>query len=214
MISFHWNELKYRLYYWLLNYILIFIIIWYYKQDILFNIINLNLIYTSLTEAFNSYIYFTIIFSFIFSIPILLYHIIIFIIPGLYIYECKNLLYNLIKYTLLFIIFYYTCFNYIFEFLINFFIEFEDNNLSLNLKIIDFINFLNNFIILFLIIFILPFININIKNKRKFIYLILTIFLALITPPDVLSLIISLIPLIILIEIKYLLELIKLNKLS
>jgi sec-independent protein translocase protein TatC len=214
MIYFHWIELKYRLYYILTNFIITFIIIWNYKLEILFNIIELNLIYTSLTEAFNSYIYFCIIISIIINIPLLIYHYILFMIPGLYEFEFNNLMYNLIKYFILFIIFYYTCFNWLFKYIILFFIQFESNYLTLNLKITDFIYFYNSFILSFILLFSIPFINININGKRRFIYMSILILIALITPPDVLSLLISIIPIILIIELNYIWYLIKLDRIN
>lgn len=171
----------------------------------LFNIIELDLIYTSLTEAFEQYIYFSLILSLIFSIPILMFHSIIFLTPGLYVFELKVLLYNLLKYTILFTLFYSTCFSDLFKLIVSFFVQFESSYLTLNLKIADLLSFLNSFILSFLLIFILPFISIDLKNKRKYIYIVLLIIISLITPPDLLSLILSVIPLMVLFELNYLL---------
>lgn len=208
MIDFHWKELKYRFYYCNFSFIITCIIIWYFKFQILFAITDLNLIFTSLTEAFEQYIYFTLLLSFIFNLPLFIYHYLLFLLPGLYIFEFKNILYNIIKYFILFILFYYLLFTYIFDNIINFFTDFESDYLLLNLKIKDFLTFFNSFIFLFLFIFILPFIEFNLNNKRKIIYLGLIIIIAFITPPDLFSLIISIIPLFILIELNYFIKLI------
>lgn len=209
MIQYHWNELKYRLYYWLLSFIISCIIIWYYKFNILFAITDINLIFTSLTEAFQQYIYFCILIGFILNIPLFLIHYVIFIIPGLYLFEFKIFIFNIIKYTILFIFFYYLIFYYLFDNIINFFIEFESIYLELNLKLQDFLSFFNSFIFMFLIIFILPSFNFELNNKRRFIYISLLILIAFITPPDLFSLILSILPLFLLIEINYFLKIIK-----
>lgn len=208
MINFHWKELKYRFYYCCFSFIITSIIIWHFKFQILFRITDLNLIFTSLTEAFEQYIYFTLLLSFIFNLPLFIYHYLLFLLPGLYLFEFKNILYNIIKYFILFIFFYYLLFTYIFDNIINFFTDFESDYLLLNLKIKDFLTFFNSFIFLFLFVFILIFIEFNLNNKRKFIYLGLIIIIAFITPPDIFSLIISIIPLFILIEINYFIKLI------
>lgn len=206
MVDFHITEIKYRFCYCLLNIFIIFIIIWDNKIQILCTISDFDLIYTSLPEAFQQYIYFSLIISLIFNIPILLYNYILFNISGWYLYEFKIIIYNIFKYSILFILFYNICYFKLFEYIINFFIEFESYNLRLNLKITDFISFINSYSILFIILFILSFIKINIKGKRKYIYITLLIFMALITPPDVLSLIMCTIPIIILFELRYFLE--------
>ena len=212
MIEYHWNELKYRFYYWCFSFILTCLIIWYLKFNILFAITDLNLIFTSLTEAFEQYIYFTILLSFILNIPLFIFHYFLFLLPGLYLFELKNFLKKLIKYSLIFVLFYYLIFYYVFDNIINFFTEFESEYLYLNLKIKDFLSFINSFILGFLLIFFLPFIKLELNNKRKFIYLSIMIIIAFITPPDLFSLIISIIPLFILLELNYFLELLKEKK--
>ena len=211
MIKYHWYELIYRFYYWLLSYIISILIIWYYKINILFSIININLIYTSLTEAFEEYIYFCLLIALLFNLPLLFIHYIYYIIPGLYLFEFKQFIKNTLKYSIFFIIFYYLLFYWLFDNILNFFINFETNYLNLNLKLKDFIKFFNKYILMFLILFILPSINFKLNNKRKFIYILLLILISFITPPDLLSLLIFILPIIILIEINYFIKLLNKN---
>lgn len=211
IINYHWKELKYRFYYWLISFISSIIIIWYYKFNILFSITDLNLIYTSLTEAFEVCIYFSIILSLLFNIPLLLYHYILFLIPGLYKFEYNNFILNILKYTLLLILFYYTSFYYILDNIIIFFTDLQSDYLILNLKIKDFISFFNSYILGFLFLFSLPFININLNKKRSIIYITFLILIAFITPPDIFSLIILILPIIIVLELKYFINLINLS---
>jgi len=74
MIEYHIEELKYRFYYLILSFSLSILIVWHYKSNILFVLIDLNLIFTSLTEAFEEYIYFSVILSLVLNVPLLMIH--------------------------------------------------------------------------------------------------------------------------------------------
>lgn len=206
MIEYHLEELKYRFYYWSLSLWLSILIVWDYKSNILFVLTDLNLIFTSLTEAFEEYIYFSVILSLVLNVPLMMIHYFWFVLPGLYLFEVEKFVYNIVKYSTLLILFYIVLLNYVLENIIFFFTEFESEYLVLNLKMKDFLSFINSFILGFLLIFLLPFIKLELNNRRRFIYVGLMLLVGLITPPDLLWLLISMGVLFVVLEVNYLLK--------
>lgn len=206
MIEYHLEELKYRFYYWSLSFLLSILIVWDYKSNILFVLTDLNLIFTSLTEAFEEYIYFSVILSLVLNVPLLMIHYFWFVLPGLYLFEVEKFVYNIVKYSTLLILFYIVLLNYVLDNIIFFFRDFESDYLVLNLKMKDFLSFINSFILGFLVIFLLPFLKLELNNRRRFIYLGLMLLIGLITPPDLLSLVLSMSVLFVVLEVNYLLK--------
>jgi sec-independent protein translocase protein TatC len=200
MITFHIKEFKWRLFYSLFSWVSISFIIWNYKLNILFYLTSLNLIFTSLTEAFYLYIYFSILIGFIFNLPFFYYQLYSFILPALFYYQV-----NYFVHLWIFIWFYfiYNATN-VFSFFIDFFTLFQSEYLNLLLTFHHFISFLNNLILLFILLLIIPFLisvfKLFILNNRKIVYFSLACVIALLTPPDILSLFIVFIPLFILSE--------------
>lgn len=207
-MKFHLDELKFRLMYYFINLIISCTIIFNYKEILIHNLLNSTelkfLIYTQLTEAFFSWIYFSIFLSILISIPYLLYHIFYYFKSGLYLKEVYNL--KLIIKKLLFIWIFGIFINKVFliPYVIGFFKGFETDvffKLTLNLKFIDFIDFyINCFLILnlslitpFLIEFYLNFLKNKsfkfkfILNIRKYFYFCLILLIGLFTPPDLIS---------------------------
>jgi len=206
MIEYHLEELKYRFYYWSLSFLLSILIVWDYKSNILFVLTDLNLIFTSLTEAFEEYIYFSVILSLVLNVPLLMIHYFWFVLPGLYLFEVEKFVYNIVKYSTLLILFYIVLLNYVLENIILFFTDFESDYLVLNLKLKDFLSFINSFILGFLVIFLLPFLKLELNNRRRFIYVVLMLLIGFITPPDLLSLLLSMSVLFVVLELNYLLK--------
>ena len=206
MIEYHIEELKYRFYYLILSFSLSILIVWHYKSNILFVLIDLNLIFTSLTEAFEEYIYFSVILSLVLNVPLLMIHYFWFVLPGLYLFEVEKFVYNIVKYSTLLILFYIVLLNYVLENIILFFTDFESDYLVLNLKMKDFLSFINSFILGFLVIFLLPFLKMELNNRRRFIYVGLMLLIGFITPPDLLSLLLSMSVLFVVLEVNYLLK--------
>jgi len=206
MIEYHIEELKYRFYYLILSFSLSILIVWHYKSNILFVLIDLNLIFTSLTEAFEEYIYFSVILSLVLNVPLLMIHYFWFVLPGLYLFEVEKFVYNIVKYSTLLILFYIVLLNYVLDNIIFFFRDFESDYLVLNLKMKDFLSFINSFILGFLVIFLLPFLKMELNNRRRFIYVGLMLLIGFITPPDLLSLLLSMSVLFVVLEVNYLLK--------
>ena len=174
-----------------------------YKESIIFSISHINIFYTSLLEAFSSYINFTLLISFIITFPLIIYHFIIFSINGLYKYQVDKLLFIIVKYIVFLTIIYYLLFWQLIYYIFNFFFSYQNDNLELNLKIIDLFKFYNGYIWFFFLISILTVLPISLKNNRILIYFFLFIFISLFTPPDLITSILIFIPFIVLIEINY-----------
>jgi len=114
--------------------------------------------------------------------------------------------YNIVKYSTLLILFYIVLLNYVLDNIIFFFRDFESDYLVLNLKMKDFLSFINSFILGFLVIFLLPFLKMELNNRRRFIYVGLMLLIGFITPPDLLSLLLSMSVLFVVLEVNYLLK--------
>ena len=203
MISYHLNEIKYRFLYSLVSFLLTIFVIWNQKHTIIFSITPINLIFTSITEAFYLYIYFSILLALITSIPYTYLQLYSFIIPGLYQHEFP-------KYYNLWIIIWFITLLYIkplIKLLFTFFTQFQSQYLTLALTFQHFISFINQLTITLFCIFTIPIFISYFKSffitKRKILYFTIASLLALITPPDLISLIATLIPLICIIEFTF-----------
>jgi sec-independent protein translocase protein TatC len=219
----HFNELKYRIGYVLFSGIITFILTYSYSLELFYffakPLINLevedfeySLIYTDITEAFFTYLNLSLYISFVFSFLFLIYQIIYFLIPGLFKKE-----YLFIKKILKII--YFSCFLSIlitYFFMIpliwHFFISNDTSN-SISAINIHFEGKLNEYIFILLRVFfsilciflspLILFILIQLKlislnilvNQRKFAYILIFFFGALLSPPDVFSQILLAIPL-------------------
>lgn len=204
MIQYHINEFKSRMIYAILSLTLTILLIWHYKQHIIFSLSPLNLIFTSLTEAFYLYIYFSILLAIITNLPYAYNQFYQFYIPGNYQYQIK---YNNTFLLLLVWLAAITSAKTLIKTCFIFFIQFQSQYLNIALTFQHFIQFINQLILVWLFILITPIIlksfNYFFIKRRKILYSILATILAILTPPDLLSLIITIIPLIIIVEIQF-----------
>ena len=207
-------ELKNRLCLSCFSWFISFFISYNYKETLLFLLIKLNnklynldsfyFITTNLTEVFNVYIKICFFISNQFFIIFLVYNSLLFISPGLFYNEYKNL--KFIIFVSLFLNgISIVCFNYVFlPYLWSFFLSYFENNFveSVNIffeiQITDYLLFyLKTYYIcilvsqFFVVIFVLlTFISNKIdviKTTRKFLFSFFLIFSTLVTPPDVIS---------------------------
>lgn len=212
MLLFHIKELKLRSYYILLTYLLTSIVVYQYHESLLLilikPLISLQLldhfIYTSIAEAFISYVKLTLFISILIIIPIILIHLWLFLIPGLYTNERSQITLKLVSLSIIFFIILERTINYLLPHIYEFFVNYGNDLIVLEAKINDYILLTTNFIlttigILLLIIIIY---HLNIKPSflisiRKYIVLINLIIAGLISPPDVINQLLISIPLII-----------------
>nr|YP_009707700.1 Sec-independent protein translocase component TatC [Phytophthora sansomeana]AEP41324.1 SecY [Phytophthora sansomeana]QES94838.1 Sec-independent protein translocase component TatC [Phytophthora sansomeana] len=210
-LQLHLFELKYNFFIILITFFYLFIISYYFSDQLIYllvtNLLNQNMlkyfIFTNITEILITNIFISIFISTFITIQLSILLIWFFISKGLYKFE--NFLF--IKFYFLFIIFNFLIINFIFTNIIphiwNFLLNLNFSNLYLltiyfEPKINNYFDFIfSSFIYIFIIfiyfflLFFLIFNNIfSIKliiNLRKFFYLKLIILSALITPPDLLN---------------------------
>jgi len=126
-----------------------------------------------------------------------------FLTPGLYKYEFSNFISFGFTFTFLFFSLLILYFVYLLPTLVTFFSGFQSGLLTQSITLKDYIQFITLIISLAFFTLILPFLTfvIRVQGYRKFIYMFLSLMSALVTPPDVFSLIVTTIPTIILFEI-------------
>ena len=237
-INYHIKELKYRVFYVILSMFSTSIIAYHYKEAIIYFLAqplliscssknDINFVYTNMTEAFITYIKVSIYTGIFVCIPLIILNIYRYILPGLLRKEKEKLIYVLKLWILAFIlgqIWYYV---YLSPLLFKFFIGFmydEYINLNLIVKLDEFLNFISIIFISNSICFSIPAIllisetyqkySIYLASYRHYFIFIILIFSGIITPPDVISQITFGLPLIVLLEITYLLSRVLNNYLS
>nr|AEP41283.1 SecY [Phytophthora palmivora] len=210
-LQLHLYELKYNFFIILITFFYLFIISYYFSDQLIYllvnNLLNKNMlkyfIFTNITEIFITNIFIAIVISTFIIIQLSILLIWFFLSKGLYKFE--NFIF--IKFYIIFIIFNFFIINLIFTNIIphiwNFLLNLNFSNLYIltiyfEPKINNYFNFIfSSFIYIFIIFiylfffFLLIFNNIfQIKiiiNLRKFFYLKIMLLSALITPPDVLN---------------------------
>lgn len=199
LIYFHIIELKYRFFYCILSILSTCSIVWYFKYILLFNLCFLDLFYTSIYEGFFSLCLFTFYISIIFNIIYIFYHILCFFQSGLYEDEITDIKENILFY-ILFFYFIYILYNiWLIPNILSFFIQFDEYYLNHMIRIQDFIEFYNTIFYLTIFTTLIPIIGKYIS--RRYLYFIIFILSAMITPPDIISLFLVSIPCIICLEI-------------
>jgi sec-independent protein translocase protein TatC len=224
-IKNHLIELKHRIIYIIISIVFNIVICYYYSKQIIYiiskpieKIYNNFFIYTSITEVFNTYLLISIYISLYISIITILYHLIMFLYSGLYKNELKKLFLYTIIIILLLIISNYITNTYIIPITYKYFINFEILNEEkiFNIKLMARIyEYCLNYLVISLVINILTLLpvilllmirlniisNAFLNNKRNYIYILLLLIASIITPPEIISLLITYLLLIIIYEI-------------
>jgi len=208
-LQLHFLELKYNFILILITFFYLFLISYYFSDQLIYllvnNLLNKNMlkyfIFTNITEIFITNIFIAVFISTFLSIQLSILLIWCFLSKGLYKFE--NFMF--IKFYVLFLFFNFFLINFIFTHIIpyiwNFLLNLNFTNLYIltiyfEPKINNYFNFIfSSFIyifILFIYFFILFFLIFNnifkikiIINLRKFFYLKIIFLSALITPPDI-----------------------------
>ena len=171
-----------------------------------------QLIYTSLPEAFLTYLKVSFFAGLILATPVILYQIWKFVMPGLYEKERKYVL----PFVLVATVFFFTgssfAFFVVFPLGFAFFLGFSTDTISALPSMKEYLSLSMKLLFAFGITFELPVImfflakmglvnHVTLRKKRKYAILIVVVVAALLTPPDVISQILLAIPLIALYEV-------------
>lgn len=230
------NEIKHNLYIYCFLFILIFVINYFYYDQILYMLIKPVIkfkkieyfILTTLTEAFITKLHISCFISLTIWLIIISIHIWFFIAPGLYKYENTKILqlfFILIIYNyIVLIIIFNTIIPYFSEFFLCFY---EKNNTStvlfqtfLEPKLTEYISFILNIFLYTTLFFQIPIVfticlQINLLIKyRKILYIIVLLVATIITPPDVITQILLSLPIYCLIEFSIFLRILIINLLA
>ena len=229
----HIRELKKRLIYSLLAFFLATGISYYFAEniysflvqplaDVFPDLSHRRLIYTSLTEAFLTYIKLALFAGFFISFPVIATQLYLFLAPGLYKQERRALVPYLIAAPTLFLIGAAFVYYLIFPAAWKFFLGFESSGangglpIQLEPKVSDYLSLSMHLMVAFGLSFQLPIVLIllvrsgmvqlsTLKNGRRYAIVMIVIVAAFITPPDIFSQIALSVPLYMLYEISILL---------
>jgi len=175
-----------------------------------------KLIYTNLTEPFLTYIKLSLWAGFMVALPFILVQIWLFIAPALYKNEKKTFIAFLAATPVLFIfgaaLAYFVVFPLAWQFLLSFGNSLDSVTLQLEPKISEYLSLSMSIILAFGIAFQLPILILllakvglvnykKLKSFRRYAIVLITIFAAIITPPDVISMLLLAVPLWILYEV-------------
>nr|QXV92931.1 SecY-independent transporter protein [Nitzschia anatoliensis] len=214
---------------------------YYYKETILFLLINTNnaflslndqpyFIFTNVTEVFHVYFELVLFCSNQIALVILFYQLSMFLSLGLYQFEFTKLKFALQLFIITWLISSTLLFKIIIPFSWKFFLSFQETSLNTQLlsfffeaKLNEYLEYLIKLYYLclvscqFLVVIIVSLINLNDKLRRtkifrKLFYLIFIVFSTIITPPDVFSQVFISSLLILVYELLTLLKKIKINK--
>lgn len=215
------TELRSRLIYCVISYLILFSVFFYCSHNI-FNFLstpllkflptNSSLIATNVTTPVIMPIKLALNLALFTSLPIVFYNLWQFISPGLYTAEKKNILPLVMVSLFLFFIGIIFAYYFILPTMFSFFIVWLPPSVAIMADINSYLDFIFNMFITFGIIFEIPLVIItlfklniiNIEqlvNYRKYFILLSFIIAMMLTPPDVLSMILLAIPICLLYEI-------------
>jgi len=172
-----------------------------------------SFIFTSLTEAFFTYLKLALFSGILLASPVILYQIWSFIAPGLYKHEKKYALPFVILSTFFFLAGVLFCFLVVFPIACKFFAGFADSGIiEMKLKMSDYLSFSCKFMLAFGAVFEMPIFILflsrmgivtheQLKRNRKYVLILAFVAAAFLTPPDIVSQVLMAVPLIVLYEL-------------
>jgi sec-independent protein translocase protein TatC len=212
----HLDELRKRLIIIAITVFVATVVCFFFVNDILDILIKpareLELIYTTPAEAFMSQIRLSFIAGVLLTMPLTLYQVMAFILPGLRDAEKKVVVPLIISMILLFILGMLFGYLFVFPIILRFFLGFASDKLTPYFTISAYISFTVSFLVGFGGAFQLPIVfwflgffgllsSNFLKKNRKYAILVIFILAAILTPPDVFSHVLMAIPLLVLYEI-------------
>jgi sec-independent protein translocase protein TatC len=225
----HLHELKRRLIYSVAILLIAFLISYHYAEAIYGFLLkplaaaygtegHRRLIYTGLSEAFFTYVKLACFSAFFIAFPVIASQFYMFLAPGLYKNEKKLLLPYLVATPLLFMMGAALVYYFIFPLAWKFFLGFETSGSSTNMpiqleaRVSEYLSLVMHLIIAFGVAFQLPviltlltrleFISTEaLVKKRRYAIVIIFIIAAILTPPDILSMVGLAVPMLLLYEL-------------
>jgi sec-independent protein translocase protein TatC len=171
-----------------------------------------RLIYTSLPEAFITYLKISFFAVIILATPVIFYQIWKFVMPGLYERERRYVFPFVLIATAFFVLGVSFAFFVVFPFGFRFFLAYATDGIYAFPTLKEYLSFATSFLLAFGVIFELPVIifflakigiinHIMLRKQRKYAILINAIVSAVLTPPDVVSMMFMMVPLQVLYEL-------------
>ncbi|MEB8488412.1 MULTISPECIES: twin-arginine translocase subunit TatC [Acidithiobacillus] len=171
-----------------------------------------HLIYTSLPEVFLTYVQLSLLSGFVLALPIILYQFWAFIAPGLYEHERKAFFPLIFASVFLFIGGMLFAYFIVFPNAFRFFVSFSGNDITAMPKVDSYLSLIVKFSLAFGLAFQIPILIVvlvrigvlqvaTLRRSRRYAFLICAIASAVLSPPDVLSMVMLLIPMYMLFEV-------------
>jgi len=171
-----------------------------------------RLIYTSLPEAFITNLKLAFFAGLILALPVIFYQLWKFVMPGLYERERRYVIPFVLVATAFFILGVSFAFFVVFPFGFRFFLGYSSESISAFPTLKEYLSFATTLLLAFGVIFELPVVifflakigivnHAMLRRQRKYAVLIIAIVSAVITPPDVISMLFMMVPLLVLYEI-------------
>ncbi len=184
---------------------------------------GLKLIYLSPPEAFMANFRLALFSGLVASLPVILHQLSAYIFPGLTRPEKKFYLAVLFGIILLFSAGIAFAYQVVFPFTISFFLQFADARLDPQFTVTEYISFVISFHLAFGAVFQLPLLTWALgkigllstgflRQHRKIAFLIMLVLSAIITPPDIISQVVMILPLVLLYELGIIMVLISERK--
>ena len=170
-----------------------------------------HLIYTSLPEVFLTYVQLSLISGFVLALPVVLYQFWAFIAPGLYVHERKVFFPLIFISAFLFIGGMLFAYFIVFPNAFRFFVSFSGGDITAMPKVDSYLSLIVKFSLAFGLAFQIPILIVvlvrigvlqvaALRRGRRYAFLICAIASAVLSPPDVLSMVMLLIPMYMLFE--------------
>lgn len=212
----HLDELRKRLTLVIVVNVIAMFICYQYIDILIQYLLNLNpgmeLVYVGPSELFMVYIKVSLLCAIVLCSPITLYQIWAFVAKGLYSNEKVYVLLSLILGLAFFVIGVVFCYFVVLPITLSYFVRISISDITAMISIDQFMSFCNQLLLCFGVIFEMPILTFLLSKigilkpaffneKRGFLYIVIFVIAAIITPPDIISQMLLGIPMCLLLEI-------------